>query len=190
MQEIFRRKEFAHLTHYLYGGKEGVADELAQNLIRKFPHARIVGKHTPPFRALNTAEEDALINETDGLKPDVFWVGISTPKQELFMRRMVHRLNTRLMFGVGAAFDFHTGRIHDCAPWIKNAGLQWLHRLAQDPKRLWRRNLNNSTFLWHIALQLSGLKTFPLTESSRDFHGFGEERTDPTHFEPSSAINM
>jgi N-acetylglucosaminyldiphosphoundecaprenol N-acetyl-beta-D-mannosaminyltransferase len=190
MKEIFRREEFAHLTHYLYGGKEGVADQLAGNLAMKFPHARIVGTHTPPFRALTPAEEAALIEEIEALKPDIFWVGISTPKQEMFMRRMVGHLNTRLMFGVGAAFDFHTGRIRDCAPWIKAAGFQWLHRLVQDPKRLWRRNLSNSTFLWHITLQLSGLKTFPLTASSRDHNAVAEGRGDSAQFQPSSAINM
>ncbi len=189
MQEIFRRKDFANLTHYLYGGKEGVAGELARNLASKYPHARIVGIHTPPFRALTAAEEDALIGEIDRLKPDIFWVGISTPKQELFMRSMSQRLRTRLMFGVGAAFDFHTGRIRDCAPWIKAAGFQWLHRLVQDPKRLWRRNLNNSTFLWHIALQLSGVKTVPLTTSSRDLHAISGGQDDSTQFDPSSAIN-
>ena len=94
------------------------------------------------------------------------------------------------MFGVGAAFDFHTGRIRDCKPWIKVAGFQWLHRLVQDPKRLWRRNLNNSTFLWHIALQLSCVKTFPLTASSRDLHALGEERSKSAQFEQSSAVNM
>ena len=190
MREIFRRKDFANLTHYLYGGKEGVAGELARNLASKFRHVRIVGTHTPPFRALTAAEEGALIEEIAALKPDIFWVGISTPKQELFMRRMLQRLNTRLMFGVGAAFDIHTGRIRDCAPWIKAAGFQWLHRLVQDPKRLWRRNLNNSTFLWHIALQLSGLRAFPLTASSRDLHAICEEQSDSARFEPSSAINI
>ncbi len=73
-------------------------------------------------------------------------------------------LETKLMFGVGAAFDYHTGRIKDCAEWVKSAGLQWLHRLMQDPQRLWRRYLrNNSTFLWHIALQMSGLREYPVT---------------------------
>ena len=82
------------------------------------------------------------------------------------MRRMLPHLDTRLMFGVGAAFDFHTGRIRDCAPWIKNCGLHWLHRLLQDPKRLWRRNVGNAAFLWHILLQLSGLKGYKLQRDS------------------------
>jgi len=75
------------------------------------------------------------------------------------MARYLPMLNTRLMFGVGAAFDFHTGRIRDCANWIKLAGLQWLHRLLQDPRRLWRRYLrNNPAFIWKISLQLIGLR--------------------------------
>ena len=78
------------------------------------------------------------------------------------MHRYLHRLDTTLMFGVGAAFDFHTGRIQDAPRWIKRAGVQWLHRLIQEPRRLWKRYLhNNSTFLWHIALQLSGLREYP-----------------------------
>ena len=78
------------------------------------------------------------------------------------MARYLPLLETRLMFGVGAAFDFHTGRIADCAEWIKRCGLQWLDRLLQDPKHLWKRYLrNNPAFLFHIALQLTGLRTYP-----------------------------
>jgi N-acetylglucosaminyldiphosphoundecaprenol N-acetyl-beta-D-mannosaminyltransferase len=162
MREIFKRDEFARYTHFFYGGKEGVAEELAANMFRQFPWTRIVGTYTPPFRELTLAEEMELIKAIKLRKPDIIWVGISTPKQELFMRRMLPLLQTRLMFGVGAAFDFHTGRIRDCPAWIKTAGFQWLHRLLQDPKRLWRRNLSNAGFLWHIALQLTGLKKYPL----------------------------
>ncbi len=77
------------------------------------------------------------------------------------MRRMLPRLDTRVMFGVGAAFDFLTGRIRPCPEWIKCTGLHWLHRLAQDPVRLWSRNVHNMEFLWHITLQLTGAKCYP-----------------------------
>jgi len=159
MLEVFGRKEFAGLTHYLYGGEEGVADELRTRLTARFPWVRILGAATPPFRALTRVEQKQLVATVNDLKPDVIWVGISCPKQELFMARYLPMLNTRLMFGVGAAFDFHTGRIRDCANWIKLAGLQWLHRLLQDPRRLWRRYLrNNPAFIWKISLQLIGLR--------------------------------
>jgi N-acetylglucosaminyldiphosphoundecaprenol N-acetyl-beta-D-mannosaminyltransferase len=161
MLEIFRRKEFAGYTHFLYGGKEGIAEELSASFKRRFPWAHIVGTCTPPFRELSHDEEEDLIATIRELKPDIIWVGISTPKQEQFMSRYLPRLETRLMFGVGAAFDFHTGRIQDCAEWIKRAGLQWLHRLMQDPRHLWRRYLrNNPAFLWRIALQLTGLRRY------------------------------
>jgi N-acetylglucosaminyldiphosphoundecaprenol N-acetyl-beta-D-mannosaminyltransferase len=159
MLEIFRRPEFALRTHFLCGGATGVADELRDRLLERFPHLRIVGTHTPPFHTLSVTEEDELIDAVARCKPDIIWVGISTPKQELFMARYLPLLDTKLMFGVGAAFDYHTGRIRDCADWIKRAGLQWLHRLIQDPKRLLRRYLrNNPAFVLKIALQLSGVR--------------------------------
>lgn len=162
MAEIFRRSEFAGYSHFLYGGEPGVAEELAATLRRQFPWTRIQGIHTPPFRDLTRDEEDALAAELSRLKPDVVWVGISTPRQDLWMRRMLPRLETTMMFGVGAAFDFLTGRIQLCPRWMKRAGLHWLHRLAQDPARLWSRNLRNSAFLWHIALQLTGAGRYPI----------------------------
>jgi N-acetylglucosaminyldiphosphoundecaprenol N-acetyl-beta-D-mannosaminyltransferase len=154
MFEIFRREEFAHVTHFFYGGREGIATELCDKLTAQFPWTKIVGTYTPPFRELYDSEAAELIATIATLKPDIIWVGISTPKQEIFMARYLPVLQTKLMFGVGAAFDFHTGQIRDCADWIKHAGLQWLHRLLQDPRRLWRRYLrNNPVFLWRIMLQ-------------------------------------
>jgi N-acetylglucosaminyldiphosphoundecaprenol N-acetyl-beta-D-mannosaminyltransferase len=162
MLEMFRRKEFAHCTHFLYGGKEGVAEKLRATLTRRFPGARIVGTYTPPFRELTSTEEEQLAACIGELKPDIFWVGISTPKQERFMMRFLPLLDSTLMFGVGAAFDFHTGRIKDSPQWLKRAGLQWLHRLIQDPRHLfWRYLRSNSIFLWHITLQLTGLRAYP-----------------------------
>jgi N-acetylglucosaminyldiphosphoundecaprenol N-acetyl-beta-D-mannosaminyltransferase len=162
MLEIFRRREFARCTHFLYGGKEGVAGELRERLTRRFPWVRILGTHTPPFRDLTPEEEESLATRIKALKPDMIWVGISTPKQERFMMRLLPLLDSALMFGVGAAFDFHTGRIKDAPQWVKRAGLQWLHRLIQDPRRLfWRYVRNNSAFLWHISLQLTGLRSYP-----------------------------
>jgi N-acetylglucosaminyldiphosphoundecaprenol N-acetyl-beta-D-mannosaminyltransferase len=162
MLEIFRRKEFAGFTHYLYGGVDGVAEELRAKLTQQFPWAQIVGTCTPPFHELSSVEEQQLVANITELKPDIIWVGLGCPKQELFMSRYLPMLDTTLMFGVGAAFDYHTGRIRDCAEWIKLAGMQWLHRLWQDPRRLWRRYLrNNPAFLWHIGLQLSRLRRYP-----------------------------
>ena len=166
MQAIFSRVQFAGYSHFFYGGKPGVAAELAATLCHQFPWTKVAGTVTPPFRDLTPAEEESLIAEINSSSPDIIWIGISTPRQDLFMRRILPRLNTRMIFGVGAAFDFLTGHIRLCPDWMKRAGLHWLHRLAQDPARLWRRNLNNTAFLWHIALQLSGLRSYPLPAAS------------------------
>jgi N-acetylglucosaminyldiphosphoundecaprenol N-acetyl-beta-D-mannosaminyltransferase len=162
MKEIFRRHEFAGYSHYFYGGEPGVAENLAATLCGKYPRTRIVGIYTPPFRELTHEEEEELVGEINRLKPDIVWVGIGTPRQDLWMRRMLPRLEARMMFGVGAAFDFLTGRVRLCPEWMKRAGLHWLHRLAQDPRRLWMRNVRNTAFLWHVALQLSGARRYPI----------------------------
>jgi N-acetylglucosaminyldiphosphoundecaprenol N-acetyl-beta-D-mannosaminyltransferase len=162
MLEILRRNEFRGYKHFFCGGKDGVAAELRDKLHAKYPWVQIVGVHTPPFGPMSSAEEKEFVATVRRLRPDIVWIGISTPKQERFMERYLPLLDTTLMFGVGAAFDFHTGRISDCAEWIKLAGLQWFHRLLQDPKHLWKRYLrNNPAFMWHIALQLTGLRSNP-----------------------------
>jgi len=153
MLEVFRRPEFAHCTHFLYGGKEGVAIELRESISERFPRARIVGTYTPPFRDLTMEEEESFVEQINSLKPHILWIGISTPKQERLMMRLLPRIESTLMFGVGAAFDFHTGRIKDAPNWVKRAGPQWLHRLHQEPRHLfWRYLRNNPAFCWHIAM--------------------------------------
>jgi N-acetylglucosaminyldiphosphoundecaprenol N-acetyl-beta-D-mannosaminyltransferase len=168
MLEVFRRKEFAETTHFLYGGHEGIATELREKLHQQFPWVKIVGTYAPPFRELSNSEETELFAHIAALKPDIMWVGIGCPKQEIFMARYLPGLKTKLMFGVGAAFDFHTGRIRDCADWIKHSGFQWLHRLLQDPRRLWWRYFrNNPAFLWHITLQMLHVRRSHLTRRIR-----------------------
>jgi N-acetylglucosaminyldiphosphoundecaprenol N-acetyl-beta-D-mannosaminyltransferase len=151
-------------SHFLYGGAPGVAESLEESLVKKFPGLRVVGTYTPPFRPLNDEEEGSLRKMVAFLRPDIIWVGLSTPKQERFMAKYLPLLDTKLMFGVGAAFDVHTGRIQDAPDWIKEAGLQWLHRLFQEPRRLWKRYLiNNPRFVCKMAAQLAGLTKYDCT---------------------------
>lgn len=141
-------------SHFLYGGDTGVAEELRRRLCRKFPGIKIVGTFTPPFRPLNPAEEEQLIAQVARVKPDIVWVGLGCPKQEHFMGAYLPKLDTTVMLGVGAAFDFHTGRAQDAPRWMKASGLQWLHRLMQDPKRLGKRYLiNNPLFAYKFLRQ-------------------------------------
>jgi N-acetylglucosaminyldiphosphoundecaprenol N-acetyl-beta-D-mannosaminyltransferase len=165
MLEVISRREFRGYSHFLCGGKHGVADELRDQLIARYPDVRIAGTYTPPFGPLSPTQEEELLSAINCVRPDIVWVGISTPKQEQFMDRYLPLLDTKLMFAVGAAFDFHTGRIADCSDWIKRAGLQWLHRLLQDPKHLWRRYLRNiPPFLFYISLQLLGIRSYRLQQ--------------------------
>jgi N-acetylglucosaminyldiphosphoundecaprenol N-acetyl-beta-D-mannosaminyltransferase len=175
MREIFGRCEFLQYSHFFYGGKPGIADELASAMLRISPNARIAGTFTPPFRDLTAKEEQMVAFKINACRADIIWVGISTPRQELWMRRMLPLLNVRLLFGVGAAFDFNTGHIRECPAWIKRSGFNWLHRLAQDPKRLWRRNVQNAGFLWHILLQLTGVRTYPLRNRAELATSHGSE---------------
>ena len=160
MLEVISDKRLRGFTHFLCGGKDGVAEELREQLIARYPFAKIVGTYTPPFGPMSPVQEQEFVSTINRLRPDIVWVGISTPKQERFMNQYLPMLDTTLMFGVGAAFDFHTGRITDCADWIKRAGLQWLDRLLQDPKHLWKRYLrNNPSFLFYICSATDWLKT-------------------------------
>lgn len=152
-------------THFLLGGKPGVAEKLAANLKAKYPRAQIVGMYTPPFRKLTPSESEELAVLLQNCNPDIIWLGISTPKQDLFMSEFCGRLPGRVMVGVGAAFDFHTGRLKDSPQWVKRAGLQWFHRLLQEPRRLWWRYLRtNSLFLLLALVTLLGIRKFPLPE--------------------------
>jgi N-acetylglucosaminyldiphosphoundecaprenol N-acetyl-beta-D-mannosaminyltransferase len=148
--------------HFLYGGQPGVAELLKKALQSKFPGLEVAGTYTPPFRSLTPQEEEEVLTQVRESKPHILWVGLSTPKQERFMAQYIDCLQVPLLVGVGAAFDYHTGRIRDCSHWIKRAGLQWLHRLLQDPRRLWKRYLrNNPAFIWNIVLQALRLRHYP-----------------------------
>lgn len=157
MIEVCRLSIERGYRHFLYGGQDGVAPLLAQRLQERFPGLDVVGTYTPPFRPLNASEERELEALVDQTKPHIFWVGLSTPKQERFMSAYLERLNVPIMVGVGAAFDMHTGRLQDAPAWVKRIGMQWLYRLLQEPQRLWKRYLvNNPKFLFGITRQFMG----------------------------------
>jgi N-acetylglucosaminyldiphosphoundecaprenol N-acetyl-beta-D-mannosaminyltransferase len=151
------------LTHFFYGGGPGVAEELGRRLQERFPGLQVAGTYTPPFRPLTPAEEADLARRVGALKPDVFWVGLSTPKQETFMAGHWQSLEATLFLGVGAAFDFHAGRVRQAPRWMQRSGLEWFFRLVCEPRRLWKRYLkNNPLFVLRAVSQLSGLRRYPL----------------------------
>lgn len=163
MERVFEWSQGSGATHYFFGGNTGVAAELKQRLEARYPGVRIVGYETPPFRPLLPHEEDELVVRMKELRPDFFWVGLSTPKQERFMATYLPRLSVGVMLGVGAAFDFHAGRVAQAPRWIQRSGFEWLYRLACEPRRLWRRYLsNNPRFVWRVMMQKTGLREFPM----------------------------
>ena len=115
---------------------------LKTNMENLFNGIDIVGTYCPPFRPLKDFEENELISLVNTLKPDIIWVGLSTPKQEIFMNNYISKLDCKLMFGVGAAFDYHTDSLIIAPKWVQNIGCEWLFRLILEPKRLWKRYLD------------------------------------------------
>jgi len=161
MLELCRWSVSRGYRHFLYGGKPGVAKLLQVKLEEVLPGLQIVGTYTPPFGPLSDAQESELKELVADRKPDILWVGLSTPKQERFMAEHLCKLSVKLMAGVGAAFDIHAGLIGDSPDWIKCCGLQWLDRLRKEPRRLWRRYLkNNPAFVWNLALQMARVRQF------------------------------
>ncbi len=153
----------AGLTHYFYGGAEGVAEELRAKLTARFPGLQVIGTFTPPFRPLNTVEAAAVRADIAAKKPDVIWVGLSTPKQEKFMAEFAPTLDAGLLIGVGAAFDFLSGRVLQAPRWMQRSGLEWLHRLGTEPGRLWKRYLIHSPlFVLRTLAQLTGLRKYQI----------------------------
>jgi N-acetylglucosaminyldiphosphoundecaprenol N-acetyl-beta-D-mannosaminyltransferase len=163
MLDVCAWSETSGAKHFFYGGADGVADLLTLKLQEKFPKLQVVGTYTPPFRALNGTEVAELQNKVSAAQPDFFWVGLSTPKQEKFMAEFLPRLDATLMLGVGAAFDFHSGRTKQAPRWMQRTGLEWFFRLCSEPRRLGRRYLrNNPLFLLKFFAQKAGLKKYPL----------------------------
>jgi N-acetylglucosaminyldiphosphoundecaprenol N-acetyl-beta-D-mannosaminyltransferase len=160
LTETFCRETGAKYRHFFYGGASGVPEHLAEVLHERYG-VRVAGCYSPPFRPLTGAEEITVREMIESAAPDVLWVGLSTPKQERWMHAHRHALAVPLLRGVGAAFDFHTGRVKQAPAWMRENGLEWLFRLVQEPRRLWRRYLiYGSQFAWNVSLELIGLKKF------------------------------
>lgn len=144
--------------HFFYGAAEGVAQRLAETFARRFPGLAVAGACTPPFRPLSEEEKQQTASRINDAAADVLWVGLSTPKQERWMWEFRERLKVPVVVGVGAAFDFHTGRVPQAPPWMQENGLEWLYRLTREPRRLGRRYLlKGPRFALLAALEAAGL---------------------------------
>jgi len=148
--------------HFFYGAAPGIVEKLKAELERKHPNIQIAGIYCPPFRPLTPEEEADLIAQVAEAKPDIFWIGISTPKQLYFMDQMRDKLDCKIICPVGYAFDVNAGVQDDAPDWAKCSGFQWLHRAIKQP-RLWKRYLpDNPRFLFEVMLQIFHLKKYQM----------------------------
>lgn len=150
MPRIFEMSKENGYRHYFFGSTETTLEKLRENLKAKYPYLNIVGMYSPPFRSLTEAEDEEIVATINRAEPDFVWVALGAPKQEIWMYQHKDRVQG-VMLGVGAAFDFHAGTVKRAPRWMQEMCLEWLHRLMQDPKRLFTRYINtNFAFLWNV----------------------------------------
>lgn len=153
MLSLCDRGRSVGLRHFFLGGRSGVPEQLAAQLTAKYPGLVVAGTESPPFRALSPEEDAALVERINAAGPQVVWIGLGSPRQEFWAAEHELRLNAPLLLPVGAAFDFHSGRIKRAPRWMQRIGLEWLYRLLMEPRRLWRRYLvSNARFLYMVAM--------------------------------------
>ncbi len=150
MRLMFKATEDGTIRHYFYGSKDETLEALKKNLLKDYPQLNICGMYSPPFRPLSAEEDQQVIDMINAAQPDIVWVGLGAPKQEQWMNAHKGKINS-VMMGVGAGFDFHAGTIQRAPVWIQKIGLEWLYRLTQDPRRLFKRYfVTNTKFMWYL----------------------------------------
>ena len=150
MEEVFHDNGY---THYFYGSTEDTLELLKKKLKEKYPELKIVGMYSPPFRKLTEEEDEKVIEKINDCNPDFVWIGLGAPKQEIWMAEHQGKING-LMIGVGAGFDYFAGNIKRAPLWMQKSNLEWLYRLIQDPKRLFKRYfVTNTKFIWHAVIK-------------------------------------
>jgi len=156
-------------TFYLYGGAPDVLEVMKVFLTKRFPHIRIIGACSPPFRALSDSEDDAICAEINLLKPDIILVGLGTPKQDYWIDEHLKKIRGSVVIASGATFDFFGGRIKMAPQWVRLSGFEWLYRwMSPDGKRLSRRYTHyNFYFVSRFVKQLIGASSTSLTRKFR-----------------------
>ena len=161
MKEISSKAEEKGYSFFLYGGYPGANDKIEEYLKERYEGIHIVGKHTPPFRALTDQEDKEFCEMVNALQPDFIWVGLGSPKQDIWIQEHLDKIQGTIMMPSGATFDFFSGRIRQAPKWIRESGFEWLYRLTQDFRRLWKRyTIYNILFLFFFSLQILKIISF------------------------------
>lgn len=151
MGEIFQISVERGYRHFFYGSTEETLDKLYTKLKESYPGLTIAGMFSPPFRPMTYDEDQAIVEIINASKPDFIWVGLGAPKQEKWMAAHQGKVNG-LMIGIGAGFDYYAANISRAPEWMQKSSLEWVYRLIQDPKRLFKRYLHTNTkFMWLVA---------------------------------------
>jgi N-acetylglucosaminyldiphosphoundecaprenol N-acetyl-beta-D-mannosaminyltransferase len=165
MLETSRVAKDCGYTFFLYGGMEGAPDRIEDYLHQRFDGVRVVGKYSPPFRALSAEEDQAVCDMINEAKPDIVFVGLGSPKQDVWIAEHREKIRGSILIASGATFDFFSGRIKQAPDWIRSSGFEWLYRLTKDFRRLWvRYTVYNVVFVFMFALQLLGIRRFEAAE--------------------------
>jgi N-acetylglucosaminyldiphosphoundecaprenol N-acetyl-beta-D-mannosaminyltransferase len=160
LMQTFCRRTGPEYRQFFYGGTPSVLGLLSTLMESKY-NTNVVGSYSPPFRPLSKDEDEEIVALIHAAKPDVLWIGLSTPKQERWMHEHRPKLQVPVVVGVGAAFDLNSGRTRQAPSWMRERGLEWSFRLFQEPRRLWRRYLiYGSEFVWNVVSELLSLRRF------------------------------
>lgn len=155
MREFFRRANQKQYRSYFYGDTDATLAALKTSLSRDYPGHQVVGAFSPPFRKLTPEEDQEIVDRINAARPDILWVGLGMPKQDIWIYERLHRLNVPVAIGVGAAFAFVAGTVQRCPEWIGSMGFEWVYRFLREPKKLWRRDiLDGPQFLFHVGMEL------------------------------------
>jgi N-acetylglucosaminyldiphosphoundecaprenol N-acetyl-beta-D-mannosaminyltransferase len=150
-----------NLKHYFWGNRLDTLDKLIKNAEKRFSGIKIAGASSPPFRELLPSENDQYLENINNSGADIVWISLGAPKQEKWIYSNYKSLNKGVMVGIGAGFDYLAENLKNAPGWMKDFSLEWLYRLKQEPRRLWKRYLiSNSKFIYYAALELLGLKKF------------------------------
>ena len=168
MIEVAKRAQSKHYKFFLMGGMPGAAATIAALLWERYPGIQIVGTYIPPFRPLTPGEDEDLVAMINAAQPDFVWVGLGSPKQDLWIQEHRERIRGAVLVASGATFDFFSGRIRQAPKWIRNSGFEWLFRLCHDTRRLWRRyTIYNVYFFVYFLLEIMGFKKWEQRASLR-----------------------
>ena len=161
MHQVSSKSKEKGYTFFLYGGYPGANDKIEAYLEERYEGVNIVGKYTPPFRPLTDQEDQEFCDLVNSLQPDFIWVGLGSPKQDVWIEDHLEKIRGCIMMPSGATFDFFSGRIRQAPKWIRESGFEWFFRLTQDFRRLWKRyTVYNIVFLFFFALQLLRIISF------------------------------